>query len=194
MKLNMRLGVPSEALLKHPTACFRLSKAATRVSDALSFGEYYLFNHKGDLRPKDLQHMSASIHTSARSAEDLAKLVDDAELRKEIEAYTHRAERINASIRKALPSPKFREKKPKAPPLAEMISRAKELREKFKAIDKKVEDLCTVTKPPPAPAPTPTPVGSSTVRSPRVGMSGVVHKKKPLYPRYFVASMGRARR
>jgi len=191
MKMNLRLGVPTEALLKHPTACFRLSKAFTRVSDALSFSEYYLKNAKGFLRPQDLEHISASIHTSGRSAEDLAKLVDDPELRNEIHAYARRATRINTAVRKAIPKPKKTpgEKAAKAPPLADMINRTAELREKLKIIDKKVEDLCTVTPIPPAPkaaAPTTAPV--------RAGMSGVIHRKKPMYPRYFVASMGRSRR
>ncbi len=186
MKMNLRLGVPTEALLKHPTACFRLSKAFTRVSDALSFSEYYLGHTKGDLRPQDLQHISASIHTSGKSAADLALLVDDPELRKEIQQYSNRAIRINAAIRKGIPTPK--NKSPKGPPLVEMINRAKELREKLKVIDKKVEDLCTVN-PPPAPY-----KPAATAAPARAGMSGVVHRKRPMYPRYFVASMGRSRR
>jgi hypothetical protein len=42
MKINLKLGVPTEALLKHPTACFRLSSALTRVQDALAFGQFYV--------------------------------------------------------------------------------------------------------------------------------------------------------
>jgi len=191
MKLNIKLGVPTEALLKHPTACFNLSKAATRVSAALSFGEFYLKQSKGVVTPRELEHMSASIWSSSKSAEDLAKFIDDPELRKAVDDYAVAGRRFNNEIRKNLPSVlKSSIKKDKTPskPLtvAQMTTRTVALRSKLADIEKKVESLCTVDKP----APTPVMKG-------RVGMGGgttSTPRKRPMYPRYFVASMGRSRR
>jgi hypothetical protein len=194
MKMNLRLGVPTEALLKHPTACFRLSKAATRVSTALSFSEHYFKNlGASPLQRRDLEHISASIYTSGRSAEELAKLVEDQSLKKEIEAYSRAAARFNQQIRSNLPKAKAKATKEAKPiTMTSLVDRAQFLRNKLVQIEKKVEDLCTVN-PAANEKPRPTPAGSSTMHG-RVSMSGIIHKKKPMYPRYFVASMGRSRR
>lgn len=200
MKMNLRLGVPTEALLKHPTACFRLSKAATRVSASLSFSEHYFKNlNASPLQPRDLEHISASIYTSSRSADELAKLVEDQDLKKEIEAYSKDAARLNKQIRSNLPKEKSKAKaqnrEVKPVTLTSLENRALSLRKKLTEIEKKVEDLCTVNSAP-APAgdkPRYSPPGASSMQG-RVSMSGIVHKKKPMYPRYFVASMGRSRR
>lgn len=194
MKMNVRLGVSTEALLKHPTACFRLSKAATRVSDALSFGEFYLANSKGGgvLLPRDLHHISAAFHTSGKSAEDLAILVDDPELRKEIQDYSKHAIRINNQVRRGMPNLKSKVEKKglKSITMSEMITKTSDLRKKALEIGKKVEDLCTVTAPAVSEKPKPAVSGAHG----RVSMSGTTNKKRPMYPRYFVASMGRSRR
>jgi hypothetical protein len=194
MKMNVRLGVPTEAMLKHPTACFRLSKAAAHISNSLSFGEFYLVNTKGGaLAPRDLEHLSASIYTTSKSANDLALLVDDPELRKDIQAYSRQAAKINKLVRATLPEKKGGPVKAgKAPTLKEMLDKTKVLREKLKEIDKKVEDLCVV-KPGSVSAPTAAPKAPEWIQS-RIGMAGNTHKKRPMYPRYFVASMGRSRR
>lgn len=187
MKLNIKLGVPTEALLKHPTTCFNLSKATTRVSAALSFGEFYLKQSKGVVTPRELEHMSASIWSSSKSAEDLAKFIDDPELRKAVDDYAVAGRRFNNEIRKNLPSVQktsiTKEKKAKPLTVAQMTARTVALRSKLADIEKKVESLCTVDKPAPA-------------LKGRVGMSGsgATPKKRPMYPRYFVASMGRSRR
>lgn len=195
MKMNLRLGVSREALLKHPTACFRLSKAATRVSDALSFSMFYLVNSngRGVLLPRDLHHISAGIHTTSKSADDLALLVDDPMLRKEIQDYSKQATRINNQIRRGIPDfkNKVEKKKAKAITLSEMLTKTKDLGKKAREIELKVEDLCTVTAP--AVIEKPKTLVSGAMHG-RAGMSGVVHKKRPMYPRYFVASMGRSRR
>lgn len=188
MKLNIKLGVPTEALLKHPTACFNLSKAATRVSAALSFGEFYLKQSKGVVTPRELAHMSASIWSSSKSAEDLAKFIDDPELRKAVDDYAVAGLRFNNEIRKNLPSvlkSSIKKDKTSSKPLTvqQMTARTAALRSKLADIEKKVESLCTVDKPAPA-------------LKGRVGMSGsgATPKKRPMYPRYFVASMGRSAR
>ena len=192
MKLNIKLGVPTEALLKHPTACFNLSKAATRVSAALSFGEFYLKQSKGVVTPRELEHMSASIWSSSKSAEDLAKFIDDPELRKAVDDYAVAGRRFNNELRKNLPSiqklkTSITKDKTASKPLtvAQMTARTAALRSKLADIEKKVESLCTVDKLAPAP-----------VMKGRVGMggSGITPRKRPMYPRYFVAAMGRSRR
>lgn len=198
MKLSINLGVPTKALLKHPTVCFRLSKAMTRVSDALVFGEFYLKQTKGPvIAPRDLEHMSASIFSSSKSAEGLALLVDDPDLRKAISAYSAHAQRLNTAIRSNLPSiktlkAKAKGQKVKAEPItASFLSiRTAALRSKLSEIEKKVESLCTVEKPAAASNVT------ATAMKDRAGMSGsgTSPKKRPMYPRYFVASMGRSRR
>lgn len=193
MKLNIKLGVPTEALLKHPTACFRLSKALTRVSDALSFGEFYIKQAKGGvITPKDLEHMSASIWTSGRSAEDLAKLVDDADIQQAVMAYSAEAKRFNNAIRSNLPAvkAKAKAKEPKPVTVTTLTKRTTDLRKKLGEIEAKVEGLCTVDKPAVANV-TPTLQGRVTMAG--AGRSATP-KKRPLYPRYFVASMGRSRR
>lgn len=193
MKLNIKLGVSTEALLKHPTACFGLSKAVTRVSASLSFGEFYLKNTKGNvITPRDLEHVSASIWTSSKSAEDLEKLVDDPELRKAITAYSADARRLNNAIRSSLPSAKAliakakgKQVEPKAVTVPVLKSRTMALRSKLAEIEKKVENLCTVEI---KLAPLPSLKG-------RFSTSGTsAPRKRPMYPRYFVASMGRSRR
>jgi ribosomal protein L7/L12 len=233
MKLSINLGVPTEALLKHPTVCFRLSRAMTRVSDALVFGEFYLKQTKGPvIAPRDLEHMSASIFSSSKSAEGLALLVDDPDLRKAISAYSVNAQRLNTAIRSNLPSiktlkAKAKGQKVKAEPItASFLSiRTAALRSKLSEIEKKVEDLCTVrskvemitrhrTKTGaglkeakdaieqlkdygPLPEASTTNVSApatTSVGRVRMSGSGVTPKKRPMYPRYFVASMGRSRR
>lgn len=203
MKLNINLGVPTADLLKSPTACFRLSKALTRVSDALSFGEHYLKAAKQGvpLEKRDFEHISASIHTSGRSAEDLANLIDDPGLRLMVAQYSAEAKRFNAAIRKALPAKTKAQKvlkevftKGPVKPLtsAQIAKKTENLRAKIVEIDKQVESLCTIDKPTPPTAPAPAPAMKG-----RYGMgAGAPHapKKRPMYPRYFVASMGRSRR
>lgn len=196
MKLNIRLGVPTADLLKSPTTCFRLSKAMSRVSDALAFGEHYIKESKRDfpLQNRDLQHMSASIWTSSRSAEDLANLIEDPSLRGMVTGYAAAARRFNTAIRAALPEAKTKVKAvkkdvvKKAKPMteAEIAKKTADLRSKVNEIQTKVESLCTIDAPAPAPA-----------MKGRYGMgsSGTsTPKKRPMYPRYFVASMGRSRR
>lgn len=197
MKLKINLGVPTEALLKHPTACFNLSKAMTRVSDALSFGAFYLAQSKGDvMTPKELEHMSASIWTSGKSAEDLGKLVDDPDIRKAVEAYRKEAVRLNTAIRSNIPSVKALKAKAKGEKVqvtpvtvTSLVIKTTALRSKLSVIEKKVESLCTVDKPA-------APSISAPAMKGRAGMSGsgTTHRKRPMYPRYFVASMGRSRR
>lgn len=196
--MNLKLGVPTEALLKHPTACFGLSKAMTRVSDSLAFGEFYINNTKTKfLLPRELDHLSASIHTSENSAKLLATLIDDAGLKKEIQSYANTAARFNSTIREKMKSTqKALEKKPAKGNVdtSEMIGvdelkkGAERLRKKLAVIESNVEDLCTVQA-----APQPPPSSLRGFR-PRVGMAGSAPKKRPIYPRYFVASMGRSRR
>lgn len=180
MKMNLNLGVSGEALLKHPTACFRLSKAVTRVSDALGFGEFYLNQTKGKfLLPRDLDHVSTSINSSAKGAGMLADLVEDRGLKEEIQRYARRAAKVNSAIRDEIRSAKS-ESEPSQVPVNELKKTAQELRSMLGDLEAKVEDLCTV-----APAPT---------RPLKVSMAGGAAKKRPIYPRYFVASMGRTRR
>jgi hypothetical protein len=201
MKLNINLGVPTEALLKHPTACFNLSKAATRVSAALSFGEFYLKQTKGDVVvPRDLEHMSAALYSSSRSADELAfMLADDPELKKAVQAYSKSALRFNTQLRRNLPSvtaikakvvAKAKGEKLDVKPVtvAQMDTRTTDLRKQLAEIEKKVENLCTVDKPAAK-------IVTPTTMKGRAGMAGGNGaKKRPLYPRYFVASMGRSRR
>lgn len=197
MKLNLKLGVPTEALLKHPTTCFRLSKAATRISDALSFSEFYVTQaeaaHAPFLSKRDVEHISAGIWQSSKSANDLAVLVDDQELRKDIQTYAKAAARINTTIRGVLKTAKKDDKsKPVTLHVSQVINKAKDLRKRVIDIEKKVENLCTVDAPT---VTTPAPISiSGRGRVMMAGSGGIIHKKKPMYPRYFVASMGRSRR
>lgn len=202
MKLNMKLGVPTEALLRHPTACFRLSKAATRVSNALAFTEFYVNNRESGykLLPRDLEHMAVSMSTTSKSADDLAVLVDDPTLRKQILAYSKDAMKIKNLLQRNLPKAKEKAKaqnKPeaKAVNVQSLIKKTIDLREKFKLIEGQVESLCTVDGPKVESKPVYSPPGSSTMQG-RVRMAGtnIIHRKRPMYPRYFVASMGRSRR
>jgi hypothetical protein len=196
MKLNLNLGVSTEALLKHPTTCFRLSKAATRISDALSFSEFYVQQAEASKAPffskRDIEHISAGFWQSSKSANDLAVLVDDQELRKDIQVYAKAAARINSTIREVLKTAKKADKsksKPVTLHVSQVVNKAKDLRKKAEEIGKKVENLCTVD------APTvPAPSISGRGRVMMAGSGGIIHKKKPMYPRYFVASMGRSRR
>jgi hypothetical protein len=200
MKLNLKLGVPTEALLKSPTTCFRLSKAATRISAALSFSEFYVNQAQASNSPfftkRDIEHISAGFWQSSKSADDLAVLVDDQELRKDIQVYSKAAARLNSKIRGVLKTAKNDKSKPKPVTLhvSQVINSAKDLRKKALEIEKKVENLCTVDAPTaPAPVPAPTSI-SGRGRVMMAGSGGIIHKKKPMYPRYFVASMGRSRR
>jgi hypothetical protein len=137
--------------------------------------------------------MSASIWSSSKSAEDLAKFIDDPDLRKAVDDYAVAGRRFNNELRKNLPSIQKLKKsitkdKTASKPLtvAQMTTRTVALRSKLADIEKKVESLCTVDKPAQAP-----------VMKGRVGMGGgttSTPKKRPMYPRYFVASMGRSSR
>lgn len=198
MKLNLKLGVPTAEMLKSPTACFRLSKAATRISDALSFSEFYVQQAEASKTPfftkRDIEHISAGFWQSSKSANDLAVLVDDQGLRKDIQVYAKAASRVNSMIREVLKTAKKNEKskaKPVTLHVSQVVNKAKELRKKALEIEKKVENLCTIDAPPAAPPPVPS---MSARRVMMAGSGGIVHKKKPMYPRYFVASMGRSRR
>lgn len=198
MKLNLKLGVPTEALLKHPTTCFRLSKAATRISDALSFSEFYVQQAEAAKMPfftkRDIEHISAGFWQSSKSANDLSMLVDDQELRKDIQVYSKAAARVNNMIREVLKTAKKGEKsKPVNMHVSQVINKAKDLRKKAHEIEKKVENLCIVDAAPMS-VPTPSPSISGRGRVMMAGSGGIIHKKKPMYPRYFVASMGRSRR
>lgn len=201
MKMNLKLGVPTEALLKHPTACFNLSRAMTRVGDALAFGEFYIKETKTKfLLPRELEHVSASIHTSANAAKLLATLIGDGDLKKEIGAYASGADRLNSKIREGLKSTQKALKKttPKAQidtskmmEVDQVKKGAERLRKKLATIENSVEDLCKVT--PMAGSP----VADHSLRGSqprRAGMAGGPPRKRPIYPRYFVASMGRSRR
>lgn len=201
MKLNLKLGVPTAELLKSPTACFRLSKAATRISDALSFSEFYVQQAEAAKTPfftkRDIEHISAGFWQSSKSANDLAMLVEDQELRKDVQVYAKAASRVNTMIREVLKTAKKNEKskeKPKPVTLhvSQVVNKAKDLRKKALEIEKKVENLCTIDAPPAAPPPVPSISGRGRVMM--AGSGGIIHKKKPMYPRYFVASMGRSRR
>lgn len=177
MKIRTTLGALKASDFKHPTVCFRLSKAMSRVSEALTFGESYLKGSKGALSPKDLHVISTSFFSSGKQAKELALLVDGKDLKQAVEAYSKSAVRANNSVR-AL----------KAPSVKDMKGRMGTLRKNLSSIEKKVESLCTIEKPSsmsgrPSPAP---------VSPVRVTMAGSF--KKPIYPRYFVASMGRSRR
>lgn len=187
MKMNLKLGVPTEAMLKHPTACFRLSNAVTRVQDALAFGLFYVRETKTpSFLPRDLEHISASVHSTGGAARMLAMLIDDKDLRDEVSAYNSTADRFNKRIREGL------KKDAKAMPSKASIEKGlKNLSEKLSEIYEKVEDLCTVK-----PLPAPPPVANPALKGPRprIGMAGGAPKKRPIYPRYFVASMGRSRR
>lgn len=213
MKLNIKLGVPTADLLKSPPACFRLSKAMTRVSDALSFALHYVkASGRLPLENRDFEHISAAISTSGRSAEDLALLLDDAALRGMVTSYVNSARRFNATLRQTLPVPNKaktksviskskgksdqRPEKPSKPmTVSEVAKKTEDLRSKLVEIDKKVESLCTIDSPAPTPPPiTVAPPTPPSMRG-RFGMGGGgTPKKRPLYPRYFVASMGRSRR
>lgn len=201
MKLNLKLGVPTADLLKSPTACFRLSKAATRISDALSFSEFYVQQAEASHTPfftkRDIEHISAGFWQSSKSANDLAVLVDDQGLRKDIQIYAKAAARINSMIRGVLQTAKKNEKEKSKKPVtlhvSQVVNKAKDLRKKALEIEKKVENLCTIDAPTPPP-PVPAPSISGRGRVMMAGSGGIVHKKKPMYPRYFVASMGRSRR
>lgn len=202
MKMNIRLGVPTADLLKSPTTCFRLSKAMSRVSDALAFGEHYITESKGiPIQSRDIQHMSASIWTSSRSAEDLANLIDDAELRLMVAQYAVDARRFNTVLRKALPAVKSKikgakpVKKPEKPMTeAQIAKKTADLRAKVNQIANKVESLCTIDKPAAPEKAKYVPPGSSLQGRAGMSGSGSAPKKRPMYPRYFVASMGRSRR
>lgn len=183
MKITTNLGVSTEKALKHPTVCFRLSKMMTRVSDALTFGEFYLRETKGALNPQDLHRISASFFSSAKQAKDLALLVDNRELKKAIDAYSKSAVRANNTIRPHLDAKK---KTLKAPSAQSLKLTAQTLRQNLSSIEKKVESLCTVEKPAAL-----TKLPSPSAMQGRVTMAGSF--KKPIYPRYFVASMGRSR-
>src|SRR4029079_9621498 len=202
MKLNLKLGVTKADLLKSPTACFRLSKAATRISDALSFSEFYVQQAEASKTPfftkRDIEHISAGFWQSSKSANDLAVLVDDQGLRKDIQIYAKAAARINSMIREVLKTGKKNEKEKSKKPItlhvSQVVNKAKDLRKKALEIEKKIENLCTLDAPPPPPPPVPAPSISGRGRVMMAGSGGIVHKKKPMYPRYFVASMGRSRR
>src|SRR4029077_2508501 len=154
MKLNLKLGVPTADLLKSPTACFRLSKAATRISDALSFSEFYVqqaeASHSPFFSKRDIEHISAGFWQSSKSANDLAVLVDDQGLRKDIQIYAKAAARINTMIRGVLKTAKKDEKtkqKPVTLHVSQVVNKAKDLRKKALEIEKKVENLCTIDAP-----------------------------------------------
>lgn len=190
MKMNVKLGVPTEAMLKHPTVCFRLSNALTRVQDALAFGLFYIRETKTpSFLPRDLEHISASVHSTGGAARVLALMIDDKALRDEISAYNSTADRFNKKIREGL---KAAQKDPKAAPSKTMVEKGlNSLTKKLSEIYKKVEDLCTVN---PVAAPPPVTENALKAVRPRVGMAGSAPRKRPIYPRYFVASMGKTRR
>lgn len=172
MKITTKLGVATEAELRHPTSCFRLSKAVTRLSDALSFGEFYLREVK-TLAPRDFEHMSASIYTSGRAADDLAALVDTETLRTRIKRYAAEAARFNAALREVI-------KKKKSLETSKIKSKTEKLRKEIAEIEKEVESLCKVEKP------------VANVTPPALkGRLGSPIRKTRIYPRYLVASMGR---
>lgn len=192
MKIVTNLGVAKESQLKHPTACFRLSQWVTRVSDALAFGEFYSKNVKGVLKAQDLEHVSASMYTSGNSAKMLATLVGDGELKNAVEAYSKAALSFNSSLRNRIPNVAAKAKaKPLKPISANLLKKkTQDLRSELAAIEKKVESLCTVNQPARAVKSPSRPVASKAMHG-RVTMAGPI--KKPIYPRYFVASMGRSR-
>lgn len=211
MKMKVNLGVSAEAMLKHPTTCFRLSQHLTRVSDALTFGKFYVNNTKTSaFLPRDLDHISASVHGSGGMARLLGMMVEDPELKKEIESYRAAAERFNSRIRESM---KAAQKDIKAGlSKAEVEKGLDRLGNKLSSIEEKVEDLCTVNskvdmkkakdaveqvKNNASEASTPRPPVDYAIKGrwPRSGMAGSgTPKKRPIYPRYFVASMGRSRR
>lgn len=173
MKITTKLGVATEAELRHPTSCFTLSKALTRLSDALAFGEFYLREAKG-LNPRDFEHMSAAVYTSGRAADDLASLVDKEALRTRIKRYSAEAQRFNQDLRAQIKG-----KKTKKPlDLEKVKSKTEKLRKDVAEIEKEVESLCKVDKPNVAP------------QAMKGGLGSPV-RKRPIYPRYVVASMGR---
>jgi hypothetical protein len=116
----------------------------------------------------------------------LAMLIDDKDLRDEVSAYNLAADRFNKRIREGL---KGAAKDVKAPSKATIEKGINNLSKKLTAINEKVEDLCTVR---PTNAITTPPPALKGFR--RAGMAGSSPKKRPIYPRYFVASMGRSRR
>ena len=173
MKITTKLGVATEAELRHPTSCFNLSKALTRISDALAFGEFYLREAKS-LNPRDYEHMSASVYTSGRAADDLASLVDTETLRTRIKRYAAQAARFNADLRQVIKGKK------KLLETSQVKAKTEKLRKEISEIEKEVESLCKIDKPAASIAPT----------AMKGGLGNAV-RKRPIYPRYVVASMGR---
>lgn len=188
MKIQANLGVLQAKDLKHPTTCFRLSKSLTQISDGLAFGEFYSVPAKTAFNEKDLKHISAGIYTSANAATQLAHLVDDPEIKKTVEAYSRAAHRFNQSVL----WPMIKGKKPKSFTPASLKKTTSRLRSDLAGIEKKVENLCTVEKPA---------LGSKKmlmksrafVGAPRATMGSISSNRKPIYPRYSVASMGRSK-
>lgn len=188
MKITANLGVLREKDLKHPTTCFRLSKSLTQISDALAFGEFYTVPAKTALNEKDLKHVSAGIYTSANAATQLAHLIDDKAIKKDIEAYSRSAHRFNETVLR--PIIKGKRSKPITP--QDLKKTTIRLRVDLANIEKKVENLCTVEKKAPPIITKKVSVGSRVGSSFSRATMGI-NTKKPIYPRYYVASMGRSK-
>lgn len=180
MKVVTKLGVATEAELRHPTTCFLLSKAVTRLSNALAFGEYYLNQSRGKLKARDFEHMSTSIFSSKTGAENLSVLVEDKILKEDLKRYIREAKRVNEDLKKAMDG------KVLTINLSNIKESTKKLRSRIAKIEKKVENLCTVEKPI-------TPLAPVSIKTLQ-GRLGSPIRKRPIYPRYFVASMGRSLR
>lgn len=188
MKIKANLGVLREKDLKHPTTCFRLSKSLTQISDALAFGEFYTVPSKAAFNEKDLKHISAGIYTSGNAATQLAHLVEDQQIKKDIEAYSRSAHRFNETVLR----PILKGKKGKSITPEALKKTTHRLRMDLAEIEKKVENLCTVEKKAPI-ITKKVSVGSRVNPTfPRATM-GSISVRKPIYPRYSVASMGRSR-
>lgn len=184
MRIHANLGVLKAKDLKSPTTCFRLSKSLTHISDALAFGEFYA-HHLKAFNTQDIGHISAGVYTSANAATQLASLLDNGDLKNAVESYSRSAHRFNENVLR----PQIKNKAKQSLTPEKLKKTTMRLREDFRNIEKKVENLCTIEKKGPKKA--------VIVTKQSMGVSratlGVTTPKKPIYPRYFVASMGRSK-
>lgn len=140
--MKIKLGVMDAKDLRDAPTCYNLGHRATQLGDAVSFSAYHLKSE--NLTRREVDNISAGLHTSARIAENLANsLAAEPELQKKVKSYKRAASRLNGVVRK-----EFIEGKNKSLPTENQIVNLRrltvELVDKAIAIEREARDLCEV--------------------------------------------------